>query len=140
MGGGFISGTARIPMYPAIRRAIETGDGWTETKALWCIVCGELAHRENADPYRVACYKCSELTFNPDASFSPPRALEVRANKPLPKLEEIDWRQVSEVHVYGQLNYEGKAIVDAALTNKTHRVNIQSMDAEALHSVDHFVT
>ena len=55
-------GAARIPMRPDIRKAIEEGSGWTEMKDLWCIICDELAHRENAGQHRVACYKCSELT------------------------------------------------------------------------------
>lgn len=133
------SGTARIPMHPAIRRAIEAGEGWVETKSLWCIDCGDLAHREITDPHRVACYKCGEVTHNPDASFTPLKHLEIRPDKPLPKPEEIDWNHVSEVRVFGRLNPEGKLIVDAALTNSTHRVSVTG-DTEGKRSVDSHIT
>ena len=66
--------------------------------------------------------------------------LVVRTDASLPKPQEINWHQVSEVQVYGRLNDEGKTIVNLALTNKTRRVHIRAMDDEAGYSVDHFVT
>jgi hypothetical protein len=141
MGGGMMSSTtASIPMHPAIRKNIEAGNGWTESKELSCKVCDKLAHCEDAGSRRVACYECNTVTFIPDACFFVLRPLEIHPDTPLPKPEEIDWHKISEVQVYGRLNDAGKAIVDAALTNKTRRVKVHANGEEAFNSVDHFVT
>ncbi len=69
-----------------------------------------------------------------------PQPLKVTFGDTKPAPHDIDWRAVCHVEVYGRLDERGKAIVDAALTNRVNRVHIKHMDAEAQYSVDHFVT
>lgn len=132
------SGAARIPMRPAIRRAIEEGDGWTETKGLWCIVCGDLAHREIADPHRIGCYKCSEVTHNPDASFTPMKPLEIRPGQPLPLADNVDWDKVSSVHVYSEvLDNDLRVFLTEVIK---HRKGMQGMNPDAIQIIRHMVS
>lgn len=66
--------------------------------------------------------------------------IEIRPGQPLPALASINWNSVSEVQVWGRLSGDAKKIIDAALTNKTRRVTINSQDDEARLAVDNFVT
>jgi len=141
MGGGMMSATcAFIPLHPAIRHAIEAGNGWTEMQELSCKMCGTLAHSENAGSRRIACYMCGIITFSPSACFNMLRPLEIHQGKSLPKPEDIDWLHVSEVRVQGRLSDDAKRIVDMALTNPKNKVIVRGMDLEARASIDSHVT
>lgn len=66
--------------------------------------------------------------------------IEIRPGQPLPALASINWNSVSEVQVWGRLSGEAKKIIDAALTNTTHKVTVSSKDDEARLAVDNFIT
>lgn len=100
-------GTAAIQMPRTVRAAIEEGSRWVETRTLVCDTCNNFAHKETAEPFRFACYHCEVVTHSPRACFSQLQPLEVRPGQPLPAPGKVNWKKVSEVHIYNEcLDYD----------------------------------
>lgn len=100
-------GTAAIQLHSKTLAAIEEGSTWTEEHKLVCDTCSNFAHKETEEPFRFACYSCKIVTYNPRACFSPLQPLEIRPGRPLPDSKSLNWRAVSEVHLYVEtLDYD----------------------------------